>query len=82
MLVYPPKGSAKALPMESNWFSYGLLSLVNAKWSFHFEPIIRQKISAKILYCADGRMDGWTDGWMDGDQKCPSIFLIFKYVNK
>ena len=25
----------------------------------------------------DGRMDGWTDG----DQKCPSIFFIFKYVN-
>ena len=31
-------------------------------------------------------MDGWTDGRMDGrtdgDQKCPSIFFIFKYVNK
>ena len=25
----------------------------------------------------DGRMDGWT-----GDQKCPSIFLKFKYDNK
>jgi len=21
-------------------------------------------------------------GWVDGDQKGPSIFLIFKYVNK
>ena len=31
-------------------------------------------------------MDGWTDGRMDGwkgDQKCPSIFLKFRYyVNK
>ena len=27
-------------------------------------------------------MDGWMDGRMDGDQKCPSIFLIFKYINK
>ena len=26
----------------------------------------------------DGRMDGWTDG----DQKCPLIFFVFKYVNK
>ena len=50
--------------------------------------VIRQKISAKNLYCADGRMDGrmdgwmdgWTDGRMDGDQKCPSIFLILMYV--
>ena len=22
------------------------------------------------------------DGWVGGDQKCPSIFFIFKYVNK
>ena len=22
------------------------------------------------------------DGWTDGDQKCPSIFFIFEYVNK
>ena len=29
----------------------------------------------------DGRMDGWMDGWT-GDQKCPSIFFKFKYVNK
>ena len=27
----PPKGSAKAHPMGSNWFSYSLLSLVNEK---------------------------------------------------
>ena len=27
-------------------------------------------------------MDGWMDGWTDGDQKCPSIFFILKYVNK
>ena len=27
-------------------------------------------------------MDGRTDGWTDGDQKCPSIFFKFKYVNK
>ena len=81
-ILYPPKGSTKALPMGSNWFSYGLLSLVNEKWSFNFALVIRQKNSAKILYCADGRTDGRMDGWMDGDQKCPSIFLIFKYVNK
>ena len=23
----------------------------------------------------------WMDGWVDGDQKCPSIFLIFMYVH-
>ena len=28
------------------------------------------------------RMGGWVGGWMGGDQKCPSIFLIFKYNNK
>ena len=50
---YPSKGSAKALPMGSNWFSYGLLSLVNEKWSFNFAMVIRQKIPAKNL-CADG----------------------------
>ena len=27
-------------------------------------------------------MDGWVGGWVDGDQKGPSIFLVFKYVNK
>ena len=26
-------------------------------------------------------LSGWVGGW-EGDQKCPSIFLIFKYVNK
>ena len=61
--LYPPKGSAKAHPMGSNWFSYSLLSLVNEKWSLNFELVIRQKISVKNLYCADGRMDGWMDGW-------------------
>ena len=34
--------------------------------------------SAEGASCADGRVDRW----MDGDQKCPSIFLICKYVNK
>ena len=27
-------------------------------------------------------LSGWVGGWMGGDQKGPSIFLIFKYVNK
>ena len=27
-------------------------------------------------------MGGWVDGWVGGDQKGPSILLIFKYVNK
>ena len=26
--------------------------------------------------------DGWLGWWVGGDQKGPSIFLIFKYVNK
>ena len=26
--------------------------------------------------------DVWVDGWVGGNQKGPSIFLIFKYVNK
>ena len=47
--------------MGSNWFSYGLLfSLVNAKWSFNFALVIRQKNSAQNLYCAGG---GW---WVGG----------------
>ena len=36
--------------------------------------LIRQKISAKNLYCAGG---GW---WVDGGQKGPLIFLKLKYV--
>ena len=27
-------------------------------------------------------MDGWVGGWVGGDQKGPSIFLNFIYVNK
>ena len=27
-------------------------------------------------------MGRWVGGWLGGDQKGPSIFLIFKYVNK
>ena len=29
-----------------------------------------------------GWMGGWVGGWVGGDQKDPSIFLIFKYINK
>ena len=29
-----------------------------------------------------GWVGGCVGGWMGGDQKSPSIFLIFKYVNK
>ena len=28
------------------------------------------------------RVNGWVGGWVGGDQKCPSIFLIFQYVKK
>ena len=56
--------------------------------------VIRIFESHKNLYCpdgwvggwvggwVDGWMGGWVDGWVGGDQKGPSIFLIFKYVNK
>ena len=40
---------------------------------------IDQKKSEKTFNVC---MDGWMDGWTDGDQKCPSIFLLFKYVKK
>ena len=59
--LYPPKGSAKAGPMGSNWFSYGLLSLVTSelKLEFQFFPgNPPKKFEKKTLYCADGRMDG------------------------
>ena len=71
--LYPPKGSAKAHPMGSNWFSYSLLSLVNEKLSFNFALVIRQKILVKNLYCEDGRMDGRMDGWTDGQWSKVSI---------
>ena len=29
-----------------------------------------------------GWMGGWVGGWVGGDILPPSIFLIFKYVNK
>ena len=51
-----------------------MLSLVNENWSLIFGAVFRLKISAKNIYCAGVRMDG--------DQKCPSIFRFFKYVNK
>ena len=50
----------------------------------NFENENLPKKIEKNLYCTDGT-DGWMDGWKDGwtgDQKCPSIFLKFKYVNK
>ena len=39
---------------------------------------IRLFESLEHLYCPDG----WVGGWVGGDQKGPSIFLIFKYNNK
>ena len=46
--------------------------------------------SPRNLYCPDGWISGWVDGWVDawmggwvgGNQKDPSILLIFKYVNE
>ena len=70
--TYAPKGSAKALLIGSNLFSYGLLSLVNEEWSFNFAWVIRRKNSAENLH--------FSDGWVGGDQKFTSIFLFFKYV--
>ena len=29
-----------------------------------------------------GWVGGWVDGWVGGDQKGPSIFLNFGYINK
>ena len=67
----PAKAAPDGVQLIFLWF---IVSLVNAKWSFNFALVIRQKISAKNLYCAGG---GW---WVDGGQKGPSIFLKFKYV--
>ena len=47
---------------------------MNEKWSFNFELVIRQKMSAKNLYSAGG-------GWVDGGQKGPLISPNFEYVN-
>ena len=62
--------SAKALPMGSNWFSIGLLTLVNEQWIVNFAADIHQKISAKNLYCTGG---GWC--WVGGGWKDSSIFF-------
>ena len=74
MVLYLSKGSAEALPMGSNWFSYGVLSLVNEKSSFNYVAEIHQKISAKNLYCAGG---GW---WVVGGRwtKRSFNFLCFQ----
>ena len=60
--LYPPKGSAKALPMGSNWFSYGLLSFVTSELKMDFQfwgGNSSKKIEKKPLLCG---WDGWTDG--------------------
>ena len=74
--IYPPKGTAKAV--------YERVHLT----VFHFNMCLTNKIGVsksgfsmglfEILKTFIVRMGGW----VDGDQKCPSIFLIFKYVNK
>ena len=81
---YPLKGSAKALPMGSIWYSYGLLSLVNEKWSYNLSMVIRRKIRPKTFIVRVVGGEWWvvSGGWVDGSQKGPSIFLKFKYVNK
>ena len=59
-MFYPPKGSAKALGVQLIFFWFIVLSLVNIKLSFNSALVIRQKNSAKNLYCAGG---GW---WVGG----------------
>ena len=67
--LYPPKGSAKAQPMGSNCFSYGLLSFVTSELKMDFQfwtgnpP---KNFEKKPLFCG---WEGWTDGWMDGTSK-------------
>ena len=50
---------------------------MNAKWSFNFALVIRQKNRPKtfIVRVVGG---GW---WVDGGQKGPLILFKFKYVN-
>ena len=71
--VYPPKGAAKAEPV---WGPIVLLILYFELCSRNVlrnVDIPRGNKIAKMLYF---------DGWTGGDILPPSIFLIFKYVNK
>ena len=62
--LYPLKGSAKAQPMGSNCFSYGLLSFVTSelKVDFQFWTGNPPKNFEKKTFIL--RMRGM-DGWMD-----------------
>ena len=48
-----------------------LLSLVNEYWGFNFGLVIHHYFFAFYLYGACG--------WVNDDEKCSSIFFIFKY---
>ena len=66
--LYPPKGSAKARPMGSNWFSYGL-SFCTSELKMEFQFCggnSQKKFEKKPLLCG---WDGRTDGRMDGRSK-------------
>ena len=83
-VLYPQKGSAKAHPMGSSWFSYELLSFVTSELKLEFQfwdGNSPKKIEKKpLLY---GWTDGWTGGRTDGDQKCPlKIFILCVYIDK
>ena len=44
--------------------------------------LVRKSAFLKSSKCFIVWMGGWVGGWVGGDILPPSIFLIFKYVNK
>ena len=80
--LYPPKGTAKAVPdgVHLTVFPF-YMWLVNENrlsqfcgWNPSFWKSQKPLLS--------GWVGGWMGGWMGGDHLGPSIFLIFKYINK
>ena len=74
--LYPPKGTAKAVTDSVHFTVFSFyMWLANQNGCSKIPYYICLFESLENLYCPDG--------WMGGDQKGPSIFLIFKYnINK
>ena len=79
---YPQKGVCESRSPEGVHFS----KLIQERNLTHqFQGLISAFLKSQkcfIWWVSGWWVDGWMDGWMGGDILHPSIFLIFKYVNK
>ena len=78
--LYPPKGKAK----RSQWGPLDNLSIlyVVGEPKLGFQKYEGISAFFEISKTFIVRMGGWMGGWVSGDQKGPSIFLIFRYIDK